>query len=147
LQRDERIGEAVELQKAGRLKEAEGIYEAILEIDPADPDALHLLGLAAFQSGRLGRALTLIEEAIRANPTVPLYHNNYGCVLQERNRYEDALAAHDQAIILNANYADAHNNRANVLWKLGRRAALRPQPGSRLAPDLAAMVQRAAVNP
>ena len=42
---------AVEHHNAGRLDQAEDIYREILEIEPENPSALHLLGVIAHQVG------------------------------------------------------------------------------------------------
>jgi len=42
------IETALSHQRAGRLKEAAGIYQKILEIDPKQSDAMHLLGMVFF---------------------------------------------------------------------------------------------------
>ena len=42
-----RIG--LEHHQAGQLREAEQIYRQVLDIDPNNPEALHLLGVIAHQ--------------------------------------------------------------------------------------------------
>ena len=48
----ESIDLAVQHHIAGRLPEAEGIYQQILQADPNQPIALHLLGVIAHQAGK-----------------------------------------------------------------------------------------------
>jgi hypothetical protein len=43
---------ALASHQAGRLDEAERIYQQVLQAQPVHPDALHLLGLIACQGGR-----------------------------------------------------------------------------------------------
>jgi len=43
------LKKAVGLHQAGKLKSAEALYLTILEHNPAQPDALHLLGVIAHQ--------------------------------------------------------------------------------------------------
>jgi Flp pilus assembly protein TadD len=62
------LATAMQHQQAGRLREAEVIYRQILVAQPNHPDALHLLGIIAFQSGRSNDAEELIRRAIAANP-------------------------------------------------------------------------------
>ena len=50
----------VEHQNAGRLPEAESIYQQILQADPNQPVALHLLGVIASQVGKNDIAVDLI---------------------------------------------------------------------------------------
>ncbi len=51
--------------QAGRIAQAERIYGQILAARPNNADALHLLGVAAHQTGRHDRAITFIEKAVR----------------------------------------------------------------------------------
>ncbi|MCS5659524.1 MAG: tetratricopeptide repeat protein, partial [Dehalococcoidia bacterium] len=51
---------AMQHHTAGRLPEAEKIYQQILQTDPNHPDALHLLGVIAHQVGQNNRAVDLI---------------------------------------------------------------------------------------
>ena len=54
--------------QAGRLNQAESIYQSILKEQPGHPDALHLLGVIAHQVGKSEIAVDLIEKAIRKDP-------------------------------------------------------------------------------
>ena len=55
---------AVRHHQAGQLAEAESYYRKVLAIDPTHFDSLHLLGVAAHQSGRSELAVKLINQAI-----------------------------------------------------------------------------------
>ena len=52
---------AVQHHEAGRLADAETIYQQILLENPDHPDALHLLGVIAHQLGKSEQAATLIS--------------------------------------------------------------------------------------
>ena len=110
----------LEHHQAGRLAEAERIYQRVLEVDPNNPDALHLLGVIAHQVGKNEISLQLIEKAIRYNPSNPYFLNNRGNALQALKRYGEALASYDKALTIRADYADALNNRGNSLQGLKR---------------------------
>jgi protein O-GlcNAc transferase len=66
----EALAIAVEHHQAGRMQAAEQIYREVLRVDPNQPEALHLLGLIAYQKGRHETAIELIEAAIRLHSTV-----------------------------------------------------------------------------
>src|SRR6266513_1660112 len=110
----------LEHHQAGRLAEAERIYQRVLEVDPNNPDALHLLGVIAHQVGKNEISCQLIEKAIRYNPSNPYFLNNRGNALQALKRYGEALASYDKALTIRADYADALNNRGNSLQGLKR---------------------------
>ena len=52
------FADGVRHHQAGRLAEAERVYRAVLEIDPKNADALHLLGVIGGQTGRHDLAAT-----------------------------------------------------------------------------------------
>src|SRR6266513_3972268 len=110
----------LEHHQAGRLAEAERIYQRVLEVDPNNPDALHLLGVIAHQVEKNETSLQLIEKAIRYNPSNPYFLNNRGNALQALKRYGEALASYDKALTIRADYADALNNRGTTLRVLKR---------------------------
>ena len=60
---------AVALHRQGRLAEAERIYRRVLQQQPEHFDALHLLGVIAYQTNDLRAAEELIEKAIKVDPT------------------------------------------------------------------------------
>lgn len=111
----ERLQAAVALHQSGQLQDAEPIYRQILQYDPANVDANHLLGLVAYQSNRSEEAVELISKALVVNPTYGEAHNNLGTVQLALHRIEDAAHSFHQAIKTKAHYAEAHFNLANVL--------------------------------
>jgi tetratricopeptide (TPR) repeat protein len=108
------------LHQAGRLVEAEGLYRRTLATRPDHPDALHLLGVIANQSGHHELSVQLIAKAIRRDTSNPLYYSNLGLSLQALNRCEEALENYDRALRLHPEYADAFFNRGVTLQKLQR---------------------------
>jgi protein O-GlcNAc transferase len=98
------------LHKQGRIAEAEAAYRAVLKASPGHPDALHLLGVAAHQSGAHDRAVKLIQRAIVQVPRYHQAYNNLGNALSALGRYEDALTAYQKAVEISPEYADAHFN-------------------------------------
>ena len=65
------IQEALGAASAGRLDEAERLYDIILADDPEHFDALHLSGVLRHQQGRSAEALRLVAAALRAQPGSP----------------------------------------------------------------------------
>ena len=55
---------AVQHHQAGRLQAAEQIYRRVLEVDPNQADAIHLLGVLAHQVGKHELAVQCITRAI-----------------------------------------------------------------------------------
>ena len=115
----ETLTEALDHHRAGRLAEAEALYIAVLSQEPDQPDALHLAGMLASNSGRHQQALTLIARAIRARSDIAPFHNNLGTVLQKLGRHDQACLCFTQALALAPGYAEAHINFGNSLQSLG----------------------------
>ncbi len=67
--------------QTGNLQQAEAQYRKILQAEPGQPEALHALGIIAFQSRNYNTAMGFIKEAIHNNPQVPQFHYNAGLVL------------------------------------------------------------------
>ena len=61
----EALAIAIQHHRAGRLQAAEQIYRQILQDEPNQADAMHLLGLIAHQVGKHGIAVESIRRAIR----------------------------------------------------------------------------------
>ncbi len=111
---------AVEHQKAGRLQTAERIYVRILEGQPKNADALHLLGVLESQAGRHGAAADHITAAIHVNPHFAESHYNLGNALTAQGDVDGAIASYRRAITIIPTYAKAHYNLANALRERGR---------------------------
>src|SRR5438034_1807180 len=62
---------ALEHLSVGRLPQAEALYRHILRLEPNHSDALHYLGVMAYQVGKSESAVELIGRAISVNPSNP----------------------------------------------------------------------------
>ncbi len=116
----EALNTALQHHQAGRLQEAEAIYRQILEAQPNQPDALHLLGMIAHQVGRHEVAVSYIGQAITLNPACPEYRNNLGKVYRAQGKLNEAEAHYRQALALKPTYAEAYFNLALALQHQGR---------------------------
>jgi tetratricopeptide (TPR) repeat protein len=110
---------AVQHHKAGRFAEAEAMYRQVLVEEPQNPDALHLLGVLAHQSGNNQAAVELIRRAIAVRPAAA-YFTNLGVVLTDLRRLDEAVDAGRQAVALNPGSVEAVNNLANALREMDR---------------------------
>lgn len=118
----EAIQSAVAHHNAGRFPEAEALYRQVLTTDPNQPDALHLLGVLAFQCNHLEPAQELISRAIAIYPTDPNFHYNLGHVLAMAGKRPEAVESYSRAIALRPDHSEAYNNMGVVLNELGRYA-------------------------
>ena len=108
---------------AGRLPEAEALYREVLQATPNHPDALHLLGVLAYQVGYAAAGLELIDRAIEARPDFAEAHFSRGNCLYGLQRFQDAVKSYERAIEQNPLYAEAYSNRGSALNSLGQSLA------------------------
>jgi len=73
---------AVQHHTAGRLPEAESIYQQILQSDSNQPVALHLLGVIAHQVGKNDTAVASYHKALTIKPDYADAHSNLGLALR-----------------------------------------------------------------
>ena len=109
------LQDALAHHQAGRLREAEALYRALLEAEPGNSEALHLLGVAAHQLGRHDEAAGLIGRAIAANPARPEFHSNLGEVQRALGRHAEAERCFRAALALDPGLAAAHGNLGHAL--------------------------------
>src|SRR5262245_5883153 len=86
------LAQALEYHKAGRLEEAELCYRGILQADPRNSDALHLLGVLAHQCGRHEQAIAYIEQALTLVPDEAAFHSDLGLAYQVLGQHAEARA-------------------------------------------------------
>jgi|TARA_Y100000294_G_scaffold176118_1_gene197727 predicted O-linked N-acetylglucosamine transferase (SPINDLY family) len=111
---------AVQHHNAGRMPEAESVYQQILKADPNQPVALHLLGVIAYQAGKHDLAVDLITKALAIKPDYAYAHSNLGNAFKELGRLDDAVASYHKALSIKPDYAGAHSNLGVALRDLGK---------------------------
>jgi tetratricopeptide (TPR) repeat protein len=95
---------------AGDLKPAEIMLRQILQRQPENAHAMHLLGIIAHKVGRTELALELIGKAIDKLPNEPQFHINRGEMCRTLKRLDEAIAHGEKAIKLSPASASAHSN-------------------------------------
>ncbi|HEY2342365.1 MAG TPA: tetratricopeptide repeat protein [Chthoniobacteraceae bacterium] len=115
---DREIRAAGELHRAGRLAEAEAIYRKILAAEPDQPQALHLLGILASQTGRNDTAIELLGRVVAARPDYAQARCDLGNAYQGAGKFTEAVASYREALRLAPDFADANNNLGNALHAL-----------------------------
>jgi tetratricopeptide (TPR) repeat protein/2-polyprenyl-3-methyl-5-hydroxy-6-metoxy-1,4-benzoquinol methylase len=110
---------AMQHHQSGRLPQAEACCRQVLQIAPNHPDALHLLGLIAYQVGKNAIAVDLINRAINIKSSDPDYHLNLGNALLAQGNLDEAIAAYHKALWVKPDFAEAHGNLGTVLQHRG----------------------------
>ena len=115
-----KLEQARDLHQKGQVQDAARLYREILEADPTQVDALHLMGLAALQLKQPGPAARLIRKALDARPEAAAYWGHYGIALAQLDKLDGAIAAYRRAIELDPGHTDALSNLGNTLQRQGR---------------------------
>lgn len=114
------LNEAFALYQQGSVAEAASVCRRIIDSDPRNAEALHLLGIIEAQTGNAPTALTLIDRATSLSPENFRFHLNRGLVLRQAGRLDEALSSCETALILKPDYARAMNGRGMILQELKR---------------------------
>jgi tetratricopeptide (TPR) repeat protein len=93
--------------QAGRLSEAESAYREILAADPENIDALHFLGVIAYQHGEHRQAEELISRALLRNTSNAPAYSNLGNALKAQGKLDEAMVCYGQALVQQPTYVDA----------------------------------------
>jgi predicted O-linked N-acetylglucosamine transferase (SPINDLY family) len=111
---------ATAAHQAGRLVEAEGLYQAALREDSANVELLYRLSVVNAQLGRFDAALALADRALTGNPGIAQLHFHRAELLAALRREEAALEGYRQALALDPDHLDALNVLADLLNSMGR---------------------------
>ena len=96
---------AVKLHQSGQVNKAAAAYRKILDANPDDVQALHLLGVTHIQGSRPDEAAKLIERAIHLQPNTGVFHLNLASAYLALRRVDDAIEHAEKAIALDPKLA------------------------------------------
>jgi Flp pilus assembly protein TadD len=113
---NESLQAGLEHHRAGRLREAEQMYRDVLSRHPRNAQAIHLLGLIAFQLGRPVDSIQCLRLAAQLDANNPTFHADLGDVLRTQGEVTEAIAACQKALELKPDMADVHHC-LGVLYK------------------------------
>jgi tetratricopeptide (TPR) repeat protein len=94
------VQQAIALHQRGQIGGAESLCRQVLAVEPEQPDALYLLGLATLQGGNRPQAAELIRRAASLRPRNWMFQGNLANVLFQLGNYAEAMAAYRQAATL-----------------------------------------------
>jgi Flp pilus assembly protein TadD len=93
---EQALQRGVAAHKEGKLEEAERLYRAILQSQPAHPDANHNLGVIAVSFNKADAALPLFKTALEANPKVEQFWLSYIDALIKEKQFDNAKQVLEQ---------------------------------------------------
>jgi tetratricopeptide (TPR) repeat protein len=94
----------------GELQHGEAILKQVLQKQPENPHAMHLMGILAHRVGRTELGLEMIGKAIDRLPDAAQFHVNRGEMCRIMKRLDEAVAHGEKAVKLDPNSASAHSN-------------------------------------
>jgi tetratricopeptide (TPR) repeat protein len=116
------VQRALQLHQAGRIGEAERLYDEVLREEPGNAVARHYLGMAAWSRGDRIAAERLMREALERDAGVPDFHNNLALLLRDTQRLDEAIAGFRRAIEIEPRWTEAYSNLGLALEAAGRSA-------------------------
>jgi len=114
------LSTALAYHQRGELMLAAQLYRQIVSVDPANFEALHLLGVVCLQSGQPHQAVEWIERALGLQPGVSAIHANLGEAYRALGQLERAESCFRLALRLEPRNADAAYNFGLLLMQQGR---------------------------
>lgn len=115
----ETLQSGLDHHRAGRLAEAEQAYRLVLEMHPRNAQAMHLLGLVAFQVDQPAAAAKCVESAIKVDAMQAPFWADLAEIYRALSRMDEAVAAYRRALEINPNMADAWTHFGTMLDTLG----------------------------
>ncbi|MCG8433940.1 MAG: tetratricopeptide repeat protein, partial [Gammaproteobacteria bacterium] len=111
---------AWQLHQAGDIRRAQLKYLDVLQRNPNEPNALHHMGLAAYQTNRPDDAIYFLEKALRISPAEPQWYYDLARAYRMSQLTENARQAVERAIQLNPTVAGFHSYLGNICVDLNR---------------------------
>jgi len=94
---EQALQQGVAAHKEGKLQDAERLYRAILQSQPAHPDANHNLAVLAVSVNKADVAWPFFKTALEANPKIELFWLSYIDALIKEKQFDNAKQALKQA--------------------------------------------------
>ncbi len=117
----DKLQQAVALHQSGQRDQAKALYEEVLNFDPNNVDAIHLLGVLDLQAGQNEAALKQLERAAKLNPNAVNILSNLGTAQRRAGLTDAALATYQRAISIDKNHAESYHNLGVLLRRQSRK--------------------------
>lgn len=108
------LGNALQLHKKGLFAQARAAYHLVLELDPNQFIALHMLGSLESDAKNYQQAEIILSRAVAVDPQSADAHMSRGVALNKLRRHDEARESYRTALALRPNYALALSNLGNA---------------------------------
>ena len=132
----ERLAEAYE--KAGRLENAEAVYNAMAEVNPTDAKRFHRLSFQMYDAAKkYDKAIAPAQKIISLEPQNEMNHYFLGLTFFYLQRFNEAIAAFQQGLAVKPDFAAAwyQIGSSYIQQKKFKEAASAYQKFTELSPD------------
>lgn len=113
--------EAIALESAGKLTDAEIAYRCVVMEDNQHTGAYINIGVLCYKRSSFDEAIKHYELALAVDPNYALAHYNLASALDAVGRNSEAVAHYNKALAISPTYADAHYNLALVYETIGEK--------------------------
>ncbi|TDJ31720.1 MAG: tetratricopeptide repeat protein [Gammaproteobacteria bacterium] len=145
----EELKKAVEMHQQGNLREAANICRQVLEQEPDNVNAMHLLGIMEQENGQSQAAIDLFTRALEKNPEDPILYNNLAATFMSLGELEQAEKQLQKALDIDGTQAESYSNLGRLQYRLGKlddaeknlQLALRVRPDYPLALNTRGLVE------
>jgi len=100
----------LQYHQAGKLEEAQLVYQKALDMDPNNPRPYNMLGLMALQIGQAESAKDFLQAAVNLDSQHADYHYNLASAHHELSDYKEAIASYHRTIELQPDNDSAYYN-------------------------------------
>lgn len=114
------LKEGLTCHQQGRLDEARACYAQVLQAQPDNADASHLLGVLLGALGHSAQGIAHLQRAIRLRPEFAAAHNHLGNAFRAGAQWAAAITAYRRALAVRPDYPVALNNLACALKATGQ---------------------------
>lgn len=116
-----KLGQVKSLIKLDKVDEAKSELRTILEKNPANQEALFLLGIVYFNEHEYDTAFDYLQRCVKVDESVmPEAHNFLGYVLIEQGKFQQGIRELERAIEIKPDYIHPHYNLARAYAQLGQ---------------------------
>lgn len=106
--------------KKNNLKNAQKLYNQILNKEPNHFGSIFYLGSISLQNKNFVKAKQLFEKAVKIQPTYANAHHNLGQAQQGLGASHEAMCCYQKAIKIQPNLIASHNNLGMIQKELGQ---------------------------
>lgn len=114
------LPQALQYFQRGELDQAGNLLRRVLDSQPRDFDALHMMGVIHAMQGQAEMAIPLLSKALAVKKNNPFVYFNLARALIDVGRHEEALPHHRKATELAPGHAAAWLNYGKSLFELER---------------------------